>query len=113
MLPGGYRFLSQLGAGRDGVWYEAEAVTRGGRVEVHVPKISGTIGRVMAVLPRSAREAVAKGLGADKILAEADSRSRESYEDRAARSEPGLEPGKPGTAAPSEGREPAGSSATK
>ncbi|MGI8460460.1 MAG: SDR family oxidoreductase [Solirubrobacterales bacterium] len=63
------------------------------RFEVHVPKITGTISRVMAVLPRSAREAVAKGLGADKVLAEADSSQRAAYEDRAAHSEPALEPG--------------------
>ena len=84
------------------------------RFEVHVPKISGTIGRVMAILPRSGREAVAKALGADKVLAEADSRSRASYEDRAAHSEPALEPGADGQSE-SEGdsREPAGSSASK
>ncbi len=85
------------------------------RFEVHVPKISGTIGRLMAILPRSAREAVAKGLGADKILAEADTRSREAYEDRAAHSDPGLEPEAEGQPAsePAEEREPAGSSASK
>ena len=36
MQLGGYRLLSQLGAGRDGVWYEAERRTGGERVEVHV-----------------------------------------------------------------------------
>jgi short-subunit dehydrogenase len=86
------------------------------RFEVHVPKVSGTIGKVMSVLPRSARDAIGRGLGADKVLAEADSRSRESYEDRAARSEPGMEPGaeaqEPATDAGAE-PETAASSATK
>ena len=36
MQLGGYRLLSQLGAGRDGVWYQAERRTGGERVEVHV-----------------------------------------------------------------------------
>ena len=36
MLVGGYRLLSQLGTGRDGVWYEAERTTGGEHVEVHV-----------------------------------------------------------------------------
>ena len=36
MQLGGYRLLSQLGAGRDGVWYQAEEETGGERVEVHV-----------------------------------------------------------------------------
>ncbi len=36
MQLGGYRLLSQLGAGRDGVWYQAEKEAGGERVEVHV-----------------------------------------------------------------------------
>ena len=86
------------------------------RFEVHVPKISGTIGKVMTLLPRSGREAVAKALGADKVLAEADPAKRAAYEERAARSEPALDPdagAQADAAEGSEAREPAGSSATK
>jgi hypothetical protein len=46
----------------------------------------------MSVLPRRGREAVAKALKADRVLAEVDEARRAAYEDRAAHSEPGLEP---------------------
>ena len=86
------------------------------RFEVHVPKSAGTIGKVMTLVPRSGREAIAKALGADKVLAEADPSKRAAYEARAARSEPALSPdaeGQPDASEDSESREPAGSSATK
>jgi NADP-dependent 3-hydroxy acid dehydrogenase YdfG len=62
------------------------------RFDVFVPKVAGAIGRVMAVLPRAGREAVARALKADQVLAGADAQKRKAYEDRAARSKPGLEP---------------------
>ena len=49
----------------------------------------------MGVLPRPAREAVARGLKADKVLAAADPEARRGYELRASQSEPGLEGGEP------------------
>jgi hypothetical protein len=54
---------------------------------------------VMTLLPRAGREAIARALKADQVLANADSRVRAAYEDRAARSEPGLEPPDAGAAA--------------
>jgi NADP-dependent 3-hydroxy acid dehydrogenase YdfG len=64
------------------------------KFDVHVPPSAGVIGKIIAVLPRSGREAVARALKADKVLADPDKRTRAAYEDRAARSEPGLEPEK-------------------
>jgi hypothetical protein len=46
----------------------------------------------MSIVPRRGREAIARILKADKVLAEADPAERVAYEDRAAHSEPGLEP---------------------
>ena len=65
------------------------------RFDVFVPRVAGTITKVMGVLPRPAREAVARGLKADKVLAAADTEARRGYELRASRSEPGLEGGEP------------------
>ena len=62
------------------------------KFDVYVPAYAGGIAKFMQLLPRGGREAVARALGADKVLADADSAQRAAYEDRAARSEPGLEP---------------------
>jgi NADP-dependent 3-hydroxy acid dehydrogenase YdfG len=62
------------------------------RFDVWVPKMSAGVYRVMTLLPRRGREAVARALKADQVLMHADSRARAEYEDRAAHSEPGLEP---------------------
>ena len=61
--------------------------------DVFVPKSIGPINKVMGVLPRGGREAVARALKADKVLAEADPNARKGYELRASHSEPGLEEG--------------------
>jgi NADP-dependent 3-hydroxy acid dehydrogenase YdfG len=63
------------------------------RFDVFVPRTIGPISTFMNLLPRSGREAVARGLKADKVLAGADPAARRGYELRAAHSEPGLEPG--------------------
>jgi NADP-dependent 3-hydroxy acid dehydrogenase YdfG len=63
------------------------------RFDVFVPRSIGPISTVMNLLPRSGREAVSRALKADKVLAGADPNARRGYELRAARSEPGLEPG--------------------
>ena len=60
--------------------------------DVWIPKLSAGIYRVMTILPRGGREWIAKALKADQVLAGADSSARQAYEERAARSEPGLEP---------------------
>lgn len=63
------------------------------RFDVFVPKSIGPINSVLGLLPRSGREAFARALKADKVLAQADPAARRAYELRAANSEPGLEPG--------------------
>jgi NADP-dependent 3-hydroxy acid dehydrogenase YdfG len=60
--------------------------------DVFVPKSIGPINKVLGVLPRSGREAFARALKADRVLADVDESARAGYELRAARSEPGLEP---------------------
>lgn len=63
------------------------------RFDVFVPKSIGPINQVLGLLPRGGREAFARALKADRVLAQADPGARRAYELRAARSEPGLEPG--------------------
>jgi NADP-dependent 3-hydroxy acid dehydrogenase YdfG len=62
------------------------------RFDVFVPRSIGPINQVLGLLPRSGREAFARALKADHVLADADPNARRGYELRAARSEPGLEP---------------------
>lgn len=62
------------------------------RPEVFVPKIAGRINKVMAAAPRGFRLWIARALKADRVLVEVDANRRASYEDRAAHSEPGVEP---------------------
>ncbi len=62
------------------------------KFDVWVPASSAVIDKLVHPLPRRAREAVARFFKADKVLAEPDRAERAAYEDRAARSEPGLEP---------------------
>jgi len=50
------------------------------RFDVFVPKSIGSINAVMGVVPRRGREAVARALKADKVLAGADSQKRLGYE---------------------------------
>jgi NADP-dependent 3-hydroxy acid dehydrogenase YdfG len=62
------------------------------RFDVFVPKSIGPINRAMALLPRAAREGIARALRADRVLLDIDEDERRGYEIRAAHSEPGLEP---------------------
>jgi NADP-dependent 3-hydroxy acid dehydrogenase YdfG len=62
------------------------------RFDVWVPRSTQSISTVLTLVPRRGREAIARLLKADKVLAEADPAQRVAYEDRAAHSEPGLEP---------------------
>jgi NADP-dependent 3-hydroxy acid dehydrogenase YdfG len=62
------------------------------RFDVWVPRSTQFIATAMSVVPRRGREALGRLLKADKVLAEADPAQRVAYEDRAAHSEPGLEP---------------------
>jgi NADP-dependent 3-hydroxy acid dehydrogenase YdfG len=63
--------------------------------DVFVPRSIGPINKVLGVLPRGGREAFARALKADRVLAEADPNARKGYELRASHSEPGLEEGEP------------------
>jgi NAD(P)-dependent dehydrogenase (short-subunit alcohol dehydrogenase family) len=72
----------------------AEAIVdalRNPRFDVYVPKAAGTITTVVNVLPRRGREGIARLIGADKTLIEADPSARRGYELRAAESDPRLE----------------------
>jgi NADP-dependent 3-hydroxy acid dehydrogenase YdfG len=64
-----------------------------GRVEVWVPKSSKRTQALGVLLPRRLSEGMARAMKADMVLAGADASVRRDYELRAARSEPGLEPG--------------------
>jgi hypothetical protein len=61
------------------------------KFDVWVPRESVGIYKLMTLLPRGAREGISRFLKADKVLADADSTARASYEERAAHSEPGLD----------------------
>jgi NAD(P)-dependent dehydrogenase (short-subunit alcohol dehydrogenase family) len=74
---------------------------RHGTVEVWVPKSGRRTNVLGAVLPRRLSEGMARALKADRVLADADSLARQSYELRASRSEPGLESGEPQPQIPS------------
>jgi NADP-dependent 3-hydroxy acid dehydrogenase YdfG len=63
------------------------------RFDVYVPRNIAAISAVMGLMPRRGRDAIARVLKADKVLSQRDDEARRAYELRAARSEPGLEPG--------------------
>jgi NADP-dependent 3-hydroxy acid dehydrogenase YdfG len=67
---------------------------RFGTVDVWVPKSTKTITRIMTLLPRAPAEGIGRALKADRVLYDADHHTRRGYEERAARSEPGLEAGR-------------------
>ena len=69
------------------------------KFDVWVPKIGAGIHKVLNLLPRAGREAIARALKADQVLAQADANARAAYEARAARSEPSLDPQDAGAAA--------------
>jgi short-subunit dehydrogenase len=68
------------------------------KFDVWVPASSAVIDKLIHPLPRRAREVIARFMRADQVLAAPDRAERAAYEDRAARSEPGLEPGAEKTA---------------
>jgi NADP-dependent 3-hydroxy acid dehydrogenase YdfG len=71
----------------------ADAVIRTLRVprfEVFVPRYMNALMTFAAVLPRPAREAMARALKADRVFMDVDAAARSEYELRASRSEPGL-----------------------
>jgi NAD(P)-dependent dehydrogenase (short-subunit alcohol dehydrogenase family) len=62
-----------------------------GKVDVYVPKQLRASIMMGGLLPRRAREAVARLMGVDKVMTEIDPQARRSYEERVAASEPGQE----------------------
>ena len=58
------------------------------RFDVFVPRSVGRINKFMTMLPRPAREGIARLLQADKVMVQADKAGRAAYEDRVANSEP-------------------------
>jgi short-subunit dehydrogenase len=71
----------------------ADAVLRTLRVprfEVFVPRYMNAMMTFAAVLPRPARDALARALKADRVFMDLDAAARTDYELRASRSEPGL-----------------------
>jgi NADP-dependent 3-hydroxy acid dehydrogenase YdfG len=61
------------------------------RFDVFVPKVTGRLVAMGAMLPRRAREAIARATGGDKALRGADPAARAAYEARAAASAPAAE----------------------
>jgi NADP-dependent 3-hydroxy acid dehydrogenase YdfG len=61
------------------------------RFDVFVPKVTGRLVGLGAMLPRRAREAIARASGGDKALRAADPVARAAYEARAAASAPAAE----------------------
>jgi NADP-dependent 3-hydroxy acid dehydrogenase YdfG len=65
-----------------------------GTVEVWVPKSARRTSVLTAILPRRLSEGMARAMKADRVLVDTDPATRQRYELRASRSEPGL-PGAP------------------
>ncbi len=61
------------------------------RFDVWVPRANGALFKVVALLPRPAREALGRLLKVDKLMTEVDHGARRAYEERAAHSEPAVE----------------------
>jgi NADP-dependent 3-hydroxy acid dehydrogenase YdfG len=57
------------------------------KFDIHVPKVTGRIGWVMSLLPRSGREAVARALKADQVLTHINPAQRAAYEERISHAE--------------------------
>ncbi|HEX6687039.1 MAG TPA: SDR family oxidoreductase [Solirubrobacterales bacterium] len=62
------------------------------RFDVWVPRANGGLFKVVALLPRPWREALGRFMKVDKLMTEVDHSARQAYEERAAHSEPALDP---------------------
>lgn len=62
-----------------------------GKVDVYVPKQLRATVMMGGLMPRKAREAVARLMGVDKVMTEVDPQARKSYEERVAAHEPARE----------------------
>lgn len=63
------------------------------RFDVFVPRANGVLYKILAPLPRSWREGLARAMKVDKLMTEVDHGARQAYEKRAAASEPGHDKG--------------------
>jgi short-subunit dehydrogenase len=70
---------------------EIVAALRSARFDVFVPRSSGALVKLGAILPRRLRIAVVRALKADQATGSADRRARAAYEARAAASAPAAE----------------------
>jgi NAD(P)-dependent dehydrogenase (short-subunit alcohol dehydrogenase family) len=61
------------------------------RFDVWVPRANGIFFKLVALLPRGAREVLGRLMKVDKLMTEVDHGARRAYEERAARSETGAE----------------------
>jgi NAD(P)-dependent dehydrogenase (short-subunit alcohol dehydrogenase family) len=61
------------------------------RFDVWVPKANGALFKIVALLPRGAREALGRFMRVDRLMTEVDHGARRAYEERVSHSEPGLE----------------------
>jgi NAD(P)-dependent dehydrogenase (short-subunit alcohol dehydrogenase family) len=66
---------------------EIVAALETGKVDVYVPRELRATIMVGGLLPRKAREAVARLMGVDKVMTEVDPQKRKAYEERVATSE--------------------------
>jgi NAD(P)-dependent dehydrogenase (short-subunit alcohol dehydrogenase family) len=55
-----------------------------GRFDVFVPRVNAGLFKFTALLPRAAREWLARAMGVDKLMMQADHEARRRYEERAA-----------------------------
>ena len=62
------------------------------RFDVFIPRSLKLTIAIGALLPRRAREAIGRLMGIDKIMLDVPKSARRAYEDRAAHSEPGVDP---------------------
>jgi len=79
---------------------EIVAALEVGKVDVYVPRQLRASVVMGALLPRRAREAMARLMGVDKIMTEVDPTARRSYEERISHDDPGLEPERAGDEVP-------------
>jgi len=61
------------------------------RFDVWVPRANGALFKVVALLPRGAREALGRFMRVDRLMTEVDHSARRAYEERVSHSEPSLE----------------------
>ena len=63
-----------------------------GKVDVYVPRELRASVVLGTLLPRRAREAVARFMGVETVMTEVDPAARRSYEERISHNDPGVEP---------------------